>query len=120
MAAPRRMASSVAMLSMAAASCTVLIGCSRAPVECAGQCKAPYELDAAFRPHTSKVLAQKALARCAALPTVIRVAGLRRTDTGQWEGRIYTTRIGRSPATQPLLTCLDSQRVIVPTAGWPD
>jgi hypothetical protein len=113
-----RTASSLAALTLAALPCLAVSGCSRGPAECGGQCKSPYELDVAFRTATSKPVAQQAIARCAASPTVIRIAALERLK-GKWQGRIYTTKIGRSESTQALLTCLDGQRVVV-SAAWPD
>jgi hypothetical protein len=115
----RRTASSLVAFGLAAAPCLAITSCSSMPIECGGQCKSPYELDVAFRSSTTKPAAQHAISKCADSPTVIRVAAVERSTNGQWQGRIYTAKIGRSAATQPLLTCLDAQRVIV-SAGWPD
>jgi hypothetical protein len=87
--------------------------------ECGGQCTAPYQLDVVFQPGTSTVAAQRTMAECATLPTVIRLAGVRRVGNDQLQGRIYTTTMDRSSATRPLLTCLDNQRATV-GAAWPD
>jgi hypothetical protein len=119
MIATPRTAAWLAALGLAALPCLAMTSCSSVPTECGGQCTAPYELDVAFRPSTTKPVAQQTIARCANSPTVVRVAALQRATTGQWQGRIYTTKLGRSAATQALLTCLDGQQAVV-GAAWPD
>jgi hypothetical protein len=98
---------------------TAGLATSGTPTECGGQCKAPYELDVVFQSGTSKVVAQRVMTECSRLPTVIRLGGVRRLDTDQLQGRIYTTKMGRGSDTRPLLTCLDNQQTTV-GAAWPD
>jgi hypothetical protein len=81
-----RMTSSLTALGLAAVPWLAMTGCSGTPAECGGQCKSPYELDVAFRAATTKPIAQQAIAKCADSPTVIRVAALERSTTGQWRG----------------------------------
>jgi hypothetical protein len=115
----RRLVVAVLPLIVAAPVAIAVVAAHGTPMECGGQCTAPYELDVVFQPGISTVAAHRAMAQCATLPTVVRVAGVRRLDNDQLQGRIYTTKIGRSPATRVLLTCLVNQRTTV-GAGWPD
>ena len=55
--------------------------------------------------------------RCSREATVIRIATVK-TRTGDVEGRVYTTEIGRKSPTLPLLNCLDRQPEI-DGVGWP-
>jgi hypothetical protein len=94
-------------------------GCS-ASDSCAGQCKAPFQLDVSFRSVVGPAAVNKALAACSALPTVVRTAAVPPAAHQKgWNGRVFTTKLGRDAGTGPLLDCLNRQPG-VESAGWPD
>jgi hypothetical protein len=103
-------------LIVAAPIVAAVIASHGTPQECGGQCKAPYQLDVYFRHGTSQVDAQRALASCVRLPTVIRASGVRRSEA-HLEGHIYTTK--ETLPGQPLISCLRRQPD-VEDAGWPE
>ena len=98
---------------------------------CGGQCSAPYLLNVHFRPGTTLSAAWLVIQRCEHDPIVVSGTGevsspnspiaLPAHDhvTPLVEGQLRTTYIGRSPQTQPLLTCLDRSPVVA-YAAWPD
>jgi hypothetical protein len=61
MPAKLRRAASIAALGLATWPCLAVASCSGTPMECGGQCKAPYELDVGFEPVTSVSAAKQAI-----------------------------------------------------------
>jgi hypothetical protein len=107
----------------ALACCVVLVtalstaGCAT-PSTCAGQCRAPFELQVDFKIGTSAATARAVVAKCAQLPDVVRAGRLRR-QAGSLTAVIYTRYFGKSSHTSRLFACLHSSAG-VGTAGFPD
>jgi hypothetical protein len=111
----------------AATACGLLLAlplmtaCSQQPASCAGQCGPPYQLDVRFsNAGTSKAVATKALQSCSTFPAVTRtqVVAVPPGRGSGWEGRVYTSKLGRDARTGPLLDCLNRQPGVT-SAGWP-
>jgi hypothetical protein len=101
------------------AASPLVAGCSFSSDSCAGQCKAPFQLDVIFHDVVGPTAVKKALAACATLPTVVRtVAVPPAVHQEGWNGRVFTSKLGRDADTAPLLDCLDRQPD-VESAGWP-
>ena len=95
--------------------------CTRAPVNCAGQCAPPYELEVDFHPGTSPAAARQILQSCAGHnPVVIRIGTLRDQSgpPGWSRALIYTRVFGKTARTAGLLKCLTSSGRAI--AAWPD
>ena len=95
-------------------------GCGSGSVICAGQCRAPYELDVVFVPGTSIPTAKAVLQMCGHEPDVVRVGALKIQNGQVLWGVIWTHKLG-SRKNEPLLTCLGSSpSVRIRSTGWPD
>ena len=78
----------------------------------------PHELDVQFKPGTSVSEATLALSNCRHFSEVVRVSAPNTDATGSLTGKMWTSDIGRSNKTQPLLTCLEQQSS-VRIEAWP-
>jgi hypothetical protein len=98
----------------------LLAGCSGGSAICAGQCRAPYELDVTFVPGTSIPTAKAVLQMCEHEPDVVRVGALKVQNGSVLWGVVWTRTLG-SAKNEPLLTCLmSSPSVRIRSTGWPD
>ena len=98
----------------------LLAGCGSGSVVCAGQCRAPYELDVTFVPGTSIPTAKAVLQMCGHEPDVVGVGALKVQNGRVLRGVVWTHQLGDAK-NKPLLTCLKSSpSVSIRSTGWPD
>lgn len=98
----------------------LLSGCGSRTIACAGQCKAPYELQVTFIAGTPITTAKAVLQHCGHEPDVIRVGALTVQNGSVLWGTIWTRHLG-SKTNEPLLACLGSSPYVrIHGTGWPD
>lgn len=96
----------------------MLAGCSSfSQLPCAGQCRAPFELDVWFHQGVSGSRGIQALKECEHLPGVVRVSWNRTEKSAV----VWTTFFGPKAPSQnePLRSCL-KRLPSVAGQGWPD
>jgi hypothetical protein len=105
-----------------AAVTALTAGCGATQQACAGQCRAPFELDVVFRLGTTRAAAAAALRSCQANPAVVRLGRVHRF-AGSGDARaplaaaIFThSMTGSDP--RKLVSCLQASQAVI-SVGFP-